>query len=77
MLREVTVKISLERINIQERVTAETLLDSGVIGLVISSEFARKQKFKLKKIKRLIYVRNINGSFNKERFIEYTVEINI
>ena len=77
MLREVTVKISLERIDIQERVTVETLLDSGVIGLVISSEFARKQKFKLKKIKRLIYVRNVNGSFNKERFIEYTVEINI
>ena len=77
MLREVTVKISLERIDIQERVTVETLLDSGVIGLVISSEFARKQEFKLKKIKRLIYVRNVNGSFNKERFIEYTVEINI
>ena len=77
MLREVTVKISLERIDIQERVTIETLLDSGVIGLVISLEFARKQKFKLKKIKRLIYVRNINGSFNKERFIKYTVEINI
>ena len=77
MLREVTVKISLERIDIQERVTVETLLDSGVIGLVISSEFARKQKFKLKKIKRLIYVRDVNGSFNKERFIEYTVEINI
>ena len=77
MLREVTVKISLERIDIQERVTVETLLDSGVIGLVISSEFARKQEFKLKKIKRLIYVRDVNGSFNKERFIEYTVEINI
>ena len=77
MLREVTVKISLERIDIQERVTVETFLDSGVIGLVISSEFARKQEFKLKKIKRLIYVRNVNGSFNKERFIEYTVEINI
>ena len=77
MLREITVKISLERIDIQERVTVETFLDSGVIGLVISSEFARKQEFKLKKIKRLIYVRNVNGSFNKERFIEYTVEINI
>jgi len=54
MLREVTVKIRLERINIQERVTVEALLDSGVMGLVISSEFARKWGFKLKKIERLI-----------------------
>jgi len=38
-LREVTVKIELERINIQERVTVETLLDSGSTGLVMSSEF--------------------------------------
>ena len=43
----------------------------------MSSEFTKKQRFKLKKIKRSIYVRNINGSFNKERPIEYIVEINI
>jgi len=77
MLREVTVKIRLERINIQEGVTVEILLDSGAIGLVISSEFARKQGFKLNKIERLIYIRNMNSSFNKKRFIEYTVEVNI
>jgi len=52
MLREVTVKIRLERIDIQERMTVETLLDSGMMGLVISSEFSRKQEFKLKKIER-------------------------
>ena len=43
----------------------------------MSSEFARKYEFKLKKIERLIYVRNVNSSFNKERSIEYTVEIKI
>ena len=37
-----TVKIGLEKINIQERVMVEALLDSGVIELVISSEFVRK-----------------------------------
>ena len=55
----------------------ETLLDSGVTGLVISSEFARKQGFKLKKIERPIYVRNINSSFNKEGPIEHMIEVNI
>ena len=75
MLREVIVKIELERIDIQERVTVKTLLDSNVIELVISSELARKYKFKLKKIKR--YVKNIDGFFNKEKLIKHTVEVNI
>ena len=44
---------------------------------MISSEFTRKQEFKLKKIKNPIYVRNIDGIFNKERLIENTVEVNI
>ena len=43
-LREVTVKIGLERIDTQERITMEALLDSGVTGLVISSEFAKKNR---------------------------------
>ena len=66
-LREVTVKISLERINTQEGITMEAM----------SSEFTRKQGFKLKKLERPIYVRNINGLLNKEGPIEHMVEVNI
>ena len=77
MLREVTIKIRLERIDTQEEVIVEVLLDSGATGLVISSELTRKQGFKLKKIERSIYVRNVNRTFNKERPIENTVEVNI
>ena len=51
--------------------------NSRVISLVISSEFIKKQKFKLKKIEKLIYIRNIHSIFNKERSIEHTVKINI
>ena len=47
MLREVTAKIGLERIDIQKGVVVEVLLDSGVMGLVMSLEFAKKQGFKL------------------------------
>ena len=43
----------------------------------MSSEFARKQGFKLKKIERPIYVRNVNSSFNKKELIEYMVEVYI
>ena len=76
-LREVTVNIGLERIDMQEGITVEALLDSEATVLVMSSEFARKQGFKLKKMERPIYVRNIDGSFKKKRPIEHTVEINI
>jgi len=76
-LREVTVKIGLERIDTQEGVTVEALLDSEATGLVMSSEFAKKQDFKLKKLERLMNVRNVDELLNKEGPIEYTVEVNI
>ena len=44
------MKIDLERIDIQEGITVEALLDSGATGLVMSSEFVRKQIFRLKMI---------------------------
>ena len=55
----------------------EALLDSGATGLVMSSEFARKQGFKLKRLERLMHVRNMDGSLNKEGLIEHMVEVNI
>ena len=61
----------------QEEITVEALLDSSATGLAISLEFVRKQGFKLKKIDRLIYVRNLDGSLNKEGPIKYMVEVNI
>jgi len=76
-LREVTVKIGLERIDMQKGITVEALLDSGVMGLVMSSEFTRKQEFKLKKLERPMYMRNVDGSLNKKEPTEHTVEVNI
>ena len=77
MLREVMVKIRLERLDTQEGITVEALLDSGATELVMSFEFAKKQGFKLKKLERPIQVRNVDGSFNKKGPMENTVEINI
>ena len=75
ILREVTVRIGLERIDTQEEVTVEALLDSEATGLVMSLEFTKKQKFKLKEMESPIYVRNVDGTFNKRRLIENTVEV--
>ena len=46
------MKRGLERIDTQEGIMVEALLDSGAMELVMSSEFAKKQGFKLKKLER-------------------------
>ena len=71
------VKIGLERIDTQEGIMVEALLDSRATELVMSLEFARKQGFKLKKLNRHMYIRNVDSSFNKEGPIEHMVEVNI
>jgi len=55
----------------------EALLDSGVTGLVMSSEFTKKQGFRLKRLERPMNVRNVDESLNKEGPIEHMVEVNI
>ena len=77
VLREVTVKIRLERIDMQKGIIMKALLDSGMMGLVMSLEFVKKQGFKLKKIERSIYVRNVDRIFNKKKLIKNTVKVNI
>ena len=77
LLKEVIVKIGLEKVDMQEGIIVEALLDNSTIGLVMSSKFARKQGFKLKKMERPIYMRNMDGLFNKEEPIKHTVEVNI
>ena len=71
------MKIGLERIDMQEGITVEALLDSGATGLVMSSEFAKKQDFKLKKLERSMNMRNVDGLLNKKGPIENMVEVNI
>ena len=68
------IKIKIKR---HQKKLRSKLHNSDTIGLIISSEFARIQRFKIKKIKRLTYVRNVDRMFNKKEPIEYIVEVNI
>ena len=77
VLREVTVKIGLKQEEEEEGIVTEALLDSGVTGLVISEEFARRHKFKKTKLERLVYVRNVDGTLNYVGLIVDTVEVEI
>ncbi len=49
-------------------------MNNEVTDLVMSSEFTRKKSFKLKKIERPIYVRNVDRVFNKKRLIKHMIE---
>ena len=42
MLKEMIIKIELKQEDNKGDITVEALLDSGAIGLVMSSEFVRK-----------------------------------
>ena len=75
LLREVIVKIGLKQENYEEEIIVETLLDSGATGLEISLKFLRKNKFKKKKLDKLIYVRNMDSIFNHKGSIKHIVEI--
>jgi len=55
------VKIELKQKEDKEGIVVEALLNNGAIELVLSSEFARKNKFKKIRLNRLIYVRNVDS----------------
>ena len=76
-LREVTVKIRLKQEEEEKGIVIEVLLDSGVTGLVMSKEFAKKHRFRRTKLERLVYVRNVNGILNYAGPIVDTVEVEI
>jgi len=77
LLREVIVKIGLKQEENKEGIIIKVLLDSGMTRLVMSSEFAKKNKFKKKRLERLIYIRNVDGTFNYKGLIEYIVEVEL
>ena len=55
----------------------DALLDSRTTGLVISEEFARKNRFRRIKLERPVYVRNVDEALNYVGLIVDTVEVEI
>ena len=77
MFSKVTVKIGLKQEKNKKRIVVEALLDSRETVLVMSKEFTRKHKFRRTKLKRLIYMRNVNRTLNYARSIVDVVEVEI
>jgi len=77
LLKEVWMKVGLEKLESHEGVAVKALLDSGAIGLFIDTKFTKEKGFKLEKLKTLLLVRNIDGMVNIGGAITHQVECNM
>ena len=64
ILREVWMDIGIEKVDMHEGITVKALLDSGAMGMFIDQKMVEKYGFRLQKLKRLIMVRNVDGTNN-------------
>ena len=77
LLREVWMKVGLEKLENYEGVAVRALLDSGAMGLFIDTTFAREKEFKMEKLKNPLLVRNIDRTANVGGAITHQVECNM
>ena len=77
LLREVWMKIGLEKLENHEGVAVKVLLDSRATELFINRTFAKEKGFKLEKLKKPLLVRNIDRIVNVGGAITHQVECNM
>ena len=63
-LKEVWLKVGLEKLESHEGVAVKTLLDSSATGLFMDTTFAKEKGFKIEKLKKPLLVRNVDGTVN-------------
>ena len=64
LLREVWMKVGLEKLENHEGVAVRALLDSRATGLFMDTTFAQEKGFKIEKLKKPLLVRNVDGTVN-------------
>ena len=77
LLREVWMKVGLEKLESHERVAVKALLDSGATGLFMDTTFSREKGFKMKRMKNPLLVKNVDGTVNVGGAITHQVECNM
>jgi len=77
LLREVWLKVGLEKLESHEGVVVKALLDSGVTGLFMDTTFTKEKRFKMEKLKKPLLVRNVDGTANAGGAIMHQVECNM
>ena len=76
-LREVWLKVGLEKLESHEGVAVKALLDSRATDLFIDTTFAKEKGFKMEKLKKPLLVRNVDGTANAGGAITHQVECNM
>jgi len=77
LLREVWIRVGLEKLENHKGVAVRALLDSGATGLFMDMTFVQEKGFKIEKLKKPLLVRNIDGTVNAEGAIMYQLKCNI
>jgi len=76
-LREVWMKVGLEKLDTHEGITVKALLDSGAMGIFMDKDFAEEQGFRLEKLDKPVEVKNVDGTNNDGGRIEYEIQCNM
>jgi len=76
-LREVWIRVGLEKLENHEGVAVRALLDNGATGLFMNMTFAKEKGFKMEKLKKPLLVRNVDGMVNAGGAITHQVECNM
>ena len=76
-LREVWIKVGLEKIESHKGVAVKALLDSSITRLFMDTQFMKKKGFKLERLKNPLLVRNVDKTMNVGGAIMYQVECNM
>jgi len=71
------MSIRVEKLDTHEGITVKALLDSGTTGMFMDKKIVARHGFKLKKLERLIMVRNMDGTNNSRGAIMHQVECNL
>ena len=77
LLREVWMKMGLEKLENHKGIAVRALLDSGATGLFMNMTFAREKGFKMEKLRNPLLVRNVDGTVNAGGAIMHQVECNM
>jgi len=77
LLREVWLKVGLEKLENHKGVAVKALLDSRATGLFMDMTFAKEKGFKMEKLKNFLLVRNMDGTANVGGAIIHQVEYNM
>ena len=76
-LREVWIKVGLEKLESHEGVAVKALLDSRATGLFMDTTFAREKGFKIERMKNPLLVKNVDRTVNVGGAIIHQVECNM